>query len=247
MKDNFSLQSDNYAKYRPSYPEPLFNYLNSLVPCKENAWDCGTGNGQVAICLAKTFTQVFATDISQSQIDNALQAENIHYSVQPAEKTSFENNIFDLVVAAQAVHWFNFEKFYAEVKRTARKNALIVLLGYGRIQISAEIDILLDDFYFKQIGEYWDSERRYIDENYQSLPFPFEEIQAPKFTNTLQWNLEHLLGYLNTWSAVKHFTKHHNYNPVELLRKQLEQLWTKEPLLEVSFPLLLRIGKIHSV
>jgi SAM-dependent methyltransferase len=247
MKDNFSQQSDRYAKFRPRYPELLYDYLNSLVPRKENAWDCGSGNGQVAICLAKTFTQVFATDISQAQIDNALQAENIHYSVQPAEKTSFENNIFDLIVAAQAVHWFDFEKFYAEVKRTARKNALIVLLGYGRLQTSTEIDTLLDDFYFNQIGKYWDSERRYIDENYQTIPFPFEEIQAPKFTNTLQWDLEHLLGYLNTWSAVKHFTKHHNYNPVELLRKPLEQFWTQKQILEVSFPLLLRIGKIHSV
>ncbi|HEY5392662.1 MAG TPA: class I SAM-dependent methyltransferase, partial [Hanamia sp.] len=106
MKDNFSLHSDKYAKYRPTYPLEFFKYLNSLVPNKQNAWDCGTGNGQVAFELSKTFDHVFATDISQSQIDNALRSDNISYSVQPAEKTNFKDHRFDLIVIAQAIHWF---------------------------------------------------------------------------------------------------------------------------------------------
>src|SRR5215471_13440479 len=103
MKDNFSSQSDQYAKYRPTYPRDLFDYLNFIVPNKQNAWDCGTGNGQVAYELAKTFENVFATDISEAQLDNAIQADNIIYSIQPAEKTNFENNLLDLIVVAQAI------------------------------------------------------------------------------------------------------------------------------------------------
>lgn len=244
MKDNFSIQSDNYAKYRPAYPLEFFDYLNAIVPTKQNAWDCGTGNGQVAYELAKTFDRVFATDISQSQIDNALQADNIKYSVQPAEKTAFEDGQFDLIVIAQAIHWFDFDKFYREVRRTAKENALIGVIGYGRIAISEQIDPIITDFYEHVIGAYWDKERKYIDENYATIPFPFKEIETPDFVNHLQWTLEHLVGYLSTWSAVKHFIKQHGYSPIGKLQSQIEPHWGKEEIREAAFPLLLRIGQV---
>lgn len=245
MKDNFSTQSDKYAKYRPTYPKSFFNYLNSLIPNKQNAWDCGTGSGQVAYELAKTFDKVFATDISQSQIDNALQADNIQYSVQSAEITDFDNDTFDLITVAQAIHWFDFDKFYTEVKRTAKDKALLCVVGYGRLIIKGQIDEMIKDFYSNTIGPYWDEERKYIDENYKTIPFPFDEIPTPEFVNSKHWTLEHLIGYLNTWSAVKHFIKQNNYNPVEKLRKDLEQIWGKNLITEVHFPILLRIGKIR--
>lgn len=244
MKDNFSTRPDNYAKYRPGYPPEFFIYMNSLVPSKQTAWDCGTGNGQVAFELAKTFDRVFATDISQSQLDNALPAGNITYTVQPAEKTDFEDQSLDLIVVAQAIHWFGFDQFYSEVRRTARKNALICVVGYGRIEVSARIDAIIADFYEIVIGPYWDKERKYIDENYETIPFPFEEIETPLFVNKLQWSLKHLTGYLNTWSAVKHFIAQNGYNPVDKLRNEIEQYWNEKETKEVRFPLLLRIGRI---
>ena len=243
-KDNFSSQSDQYAKFRPTYPATFFDYLNTIVRGKQNAWDCGTGNGQVAYELAKTFDAVFATDISQSQIDNALQANNISYSVQPAESTRFNNNLFNLVIVAQAIHWFNFDRFYAEVRRTAKEHALLCVIGYGRIQISETIDALITNFYTNVIGKYWDKERRYVDEHYETIPFPFEEIQTPKLENRHRWSLEHLTGYLNTWSAVKHFVKQNGYNPVGELQIEIEKHWGSEEEKEVAFPLLLRVGKV---
>lgn len=244
MKDYFSTQSDKYAKYRPTYPADFFDYLNSIVPNKQNAWDCGTGNGQVAFELSKTFNNVFATDISQSQIDNALNADNITYSVQPAENTNFNNGLFDLIVVAQAIHWFDFEKFYTEVNRTAKDNSLLCVVGYGKLKISQQIDNVIIDFYDNVIGNYWDKERKYIDGNYKDIPFPFNEMKTPDFVNKQYWTLEHLIGYLNTWSAVKHFIKQNNYNPIDKLQKDIEQIWdNKQPKL-VQFPLLLRIGRI---
>ena len=74
MKDNFSKQADVYAKYRPTYPRDLFDFILSYVANKQAAWDCGTGNGQTAKELAVHFEKVVATDISQKQIDNAYQS-----------------------------------------------------------------------------------------------------------------------------------------------------------------------------
>src|SRR3954465_2231530 len=97
MKDNFSARSDKYAKFRPTYPKELYDLLLPLVTAKENAWDCGTGNGQVAQELSSHFQKVFATDISEKQIQNAVQKENIFYSVGSAESTSFSEDFFDLI------------------------------------------------------------------------------------------------------------------------------------------------------
>ena len=244
MKDNFSTQSDNYAKYRPSYPTELFKFLNDNVQIKHNAWDCGTGNGQVAFELAKFFDNVYATDISQKQIDHALRADNIFYSMQPAEETNFEGAQFDLIVVAQAIHWFEFEKFYTEVRRTAKDMALICVIGYGKLEINEQVDNIIADFYDNVLGQYWDTERKYIDENYKTIPFPFEEIPSPNLAITADWSLEHFIGYLNTWSAVKHFIKQNDFNPVEKLKTDLELLWDREEFKKVHFPLLLRIGRV---
>lgn len=244
MKDNFSTQSDAYAKYRPTYPEEFFAYLNSIVLNKQRAWDCGTGNGQVAFELAKTFEEVYATDISQTQIDNALRTGNIVYSVQPAEKTNFADHFFDLVITAQAIHWFDFERFYNEVRRTAKNGALLCVVGYGRIRISEEIDSVIIAFYRDIIGKYWDTERKYIDENYQTIPFPFKEIKTPHFVNIHNWTLEHLIGYINTWSAVKHFIRENKYNPVDELESEIGKIWGEVQIRKVQFPILLRIGEV---
>lgn len=244
MKDNFSTQSEQYAKFRPTYPIEFYDYLNTVIPHKNCAWDCGTGNGQVAIELAKTFEQVHATDISQSQIDHAQRAENITYSLQPAEATNFEANQFDLIIVAQAIHWFDFKTFYSEVRRVVKPKAKLCVLGYGRLEISHEIDNLITDFYTNTIGAYWDAERRYIDEHYKTIPFPFDEIPTPQFENRHQWQLEQLIGYLNTWSAVKHFIKQKGHNPVEALEQALIPLWKTGSIQEVRFPILLRIGTV---
>lgn len=161
------------------------------------------------------------------------------------KKINFKENFFDLIVVAQAIHWLNFDEFYSEVKRTAQKDALLAVIGSGRLKISKEIDDLITDFYVNIIGKYWDKERKYVDEDYKTIPFPFNEIESPKFENIQQWSLKRLIGYLNTWSAVKHFIKQNNYNPVEQLEIEIEKVWGNEITKAIHFPILLRVGKIE--
>lgn len=245
MKDNFSTRSDNYAKFRPTYPSELFEFINSKLECRKNAWDCGTRNGQVAVELAKSFECVFATDINQSQIDNAYKVNNIHYSVQPAEKTNFESGIFDLIMVAQAIHWFDINKFYTEVQRTAIGKSWICVVGYGKLAVSKEVDNIIDDLYYNILGLYWDKERTYIDEKYKTIPFPFAEIKVPDFSIRLSWSFDQLIGYLNTWSATKHFIRERNFNPIDSLQKKIEKIWDDGLNRLINFPLLFRMGQVQ--
>jgi ubiquinone/menaquinone biosynthesis C-methylase UbiE len=244
MKDNFSKQADTYAKYRPSYPRELFDFILGHISKKENAWDCATGNGQSAKVLAKYFENVFATDISQKQIDNAEQTSNIHYSVQPAEKTIFDDNTFDLITVSQALHWFQFDKFYTEVKRTARHNSWLAVWMYSLLRITKEIDAIIETYHFKTLEKYWDNERKYVDTNYATIPFPFAEIKTLVFSIEYNWSLNELEGYFNTWSALQKFIAANNYNPVPGLVEQIRPYWKSERM-SIVFPLHLRMGQVE--
>ncbi|MBA3647020.1 MAG: class I SAM-dependent methyltransferase [Chitinophagales bacterium] len=240
MKDIFSAQSEAYAKFRPKYPPELFDFLYQQIPEFKTAWDCGTGNGQVAVVLSKKFDKVFATDISENQIRYAIKKENITYKIEPAEQTNFSDHLFNLITVAQAIHWFDFEKFYAKVYRTLKSRGLIAVIGYHLCRVNAAIDCIIDDFYNNTLCNYWDFERKYIDEKYQTISFPFKEIIVPVFSMQYNWSLNDLIGYLNTWSAVQHFIEKNNYNPVNDLQKKLIPLWIDQR--SVSFPLICRLG-----
>ena len=244
MKDNFSTQADVYAKYRPQYPDTLFEYIMSFVKEKNLAWDCGTGNGQTAKELSKYFDKVYATDISSKQIEHAAKKSNINYVVEPAEKTSLKNNTVDLVTVSQALHWFNFEKFYAEVKRVAKPTAVIAVWTYSLLQTDPVTDTLIHDYHFKTLEKYWDEERKYVDDGYKTIPFPFKKIDNPEFFIELNWNTEDLEGYFNTWSALQKFIKVNNYNPVPDLMKEIKLNWLATEYRKIIFPIHIKLGYV---
>lgn len=244
MKDNFSSQSDAYARFRPGYPDALFDWIFTQLKSKNSAWDCGTGNGQVAVKLSEVFDKVIAMDLSAQQIKKAPRKSNIRYAVLPAEKAKFPKDHFDLITVAQAIHWFDFEAFYNMVRHSLKKEGLLVVMGYGLLEIDQAVDEIIRDFYKNKIGPFWDAERQYIDQMYQTIPFPFEEILTPKFTNSYDWTLAQLTGYINTWSAVQHFQKAKGFNPVDQLEKDLKDVWKSGEVKSVNFPVLLRMGKI---
>ncbi len=244
MKDHFSTISDIYAKFRPDYPQTIYDFLYPLLKQKQNAWDCATGNGQIAFELAKEFDFVEATDISSQQIEHAYPAENIKYSVQKAEQTEFKDDNFDLITVGQAVHWFDFEKFNNEVKRVGRPNGIIALVGYELNNITPEIDTIVRAFYNDVIGSYWDPERKHIQDRYQHVPFPYRELETPEITNIKLWKIEHLIGYLNTWSAVQLYEKKMGSNPVKQIEKDLRKAWGTVETRKVNFPIIFRAGRI---
>ncbi|WP_370086611.1 class I SAM-dependent methyltransferase [Ekhidna sp.] len=244
MKDNFSTQSADYAKFRPVYPQELIDYLLSLTDKHEACWDCGTGNGQLAVELAKTFQQVCATDISAKQLSNSTQKSNIEYSKQPAEQTNFPDQHFDLITVAQAAHWFDHSKFNQEVKRVLKPGGVIALIGYGLVQVEGEAGEIIKNFYWNVTKPYWDPERNHIEEAYQTIPFPFDEfMEVPKFKMQKDLALDELVGYISTWSAVQHYIKQNGHSPIDKLRSSLSEVW-KSGKRQVYFPLFLRVGKV---
>lgn len=238
----FSEQSDLYARYRPEYPPELYNFIFGHLSSHVRAWDCATGSGQIAKVLARHFDEVIATDISKEQLGHAPQITNVSYGVASAEDSGLPSNHFDLVTVGQAIHWFDFEQFYSEVRRVAKPNALLAVIGYGMLRIDEQTNPIIDALYEESFGQYFSENRKYLDASYRTLPFPFDEIESPDFDHTLQWSLDKLEGYFNSWSAVQKMKTEQQYNPVN---KTMEQLKEKLPDdFDVTFPIFLRLGKV---
>jgi len=225
FKDHFSTQSDAYARFRPRYPQELYDFILAQVKTKNTAWDVATGNGQVAIVLAEHFSKVIATDASENQINHATAHPKVTYKVSAAENSGLPDAFADLITVGQALHWFDFENFFREAKRVAKKDCFFASWGYRIHQISPEIDAVTKKFDEELVGPYWPKERVFVDEEYETIPLPFKPVAAPQFTLKWKWNLNELLGYLNTWSSTQLYIKAKKHNPVELIEKDLIAAW----------------------
>ena len=163
FQDHFSTQADAYARYRPTYPDALYAWLASRVPARALAWDCGTGSGQAAVALAAHFTQVIASDPSREQIAHATAHARVRYFVASAEQPPAEAMGADLVTVAQALHWFDLERFYPALERVLSPGGLFAVWGYGLMRITPQVDAVVTHYYTDVVGPYWPPDRCHIE------------------------------------------------------------------------------------
>jgi SAM-dependent methyltransferase len=243
FKDHFSKQAADYATFRPSYPQKLFDYLGSIAPSRQVAWDCATGNGQAAVGLSSVFDRVIATDASEKQITNAEPHERVEYRVAPGENSGIGSETIDLIMVAQALHWFDLDRFYAEVRRVLKADGVIAASAYNLLHIEKAIDEVVNRYYHEVVGPFWPPERRLV-EQFADLSFPFRQIDAPKFVMTTHWNLDHLLGYLRTWSSTQRFIAARGVDPLEQINDDLCSAWGDAgQKRRITWPLIIRIGR----
>jgi SAM-dependent methyltransferase len=244
FEDHFSSHSRQYAQTRPRYPDEIYSYLASLTPSRSLAWDCGTGNGQAAIGLSNYFDRVYATDASAEQIAQAYPHQRVEYHAEPAEQVSLPASSTDLITVAVAIHWFNFDEFYREARRVLKPGGVLAAWTYNSVEISPEIDALIWQYYRDIVGEYWPERIRYLEERYETIPFPFEEINPPAFSMEIDWNLLQLAGFLDSWSATQRYKAQKGKHPLELLWPDLLAAWGEENKTRlIRWPLHFRIGR----
>ena len=244
FQNHFSVQAGAYARFRPAYPEALFNWLAQQARARHLAWDCATGNGQAALSLVAHFAQVVASDASPEQLIRSQAHPQIRYLVAEAESPPAEAQGADLVTVAQALHWFDFERFYPALQRTLKPGGLFAAWGYGLMRITPVVDSVVQEYYSNIIGSYWPPERHHIETGYREIPFPLTELVPPNFVMQAEWSLETLLGYLETWSATQLYRQARTgTDPVESLRVRFVRAWGEVSTRAVTWPVFLRAGR----
>lgn len=241
--DLFSKQARWYQQYRPVYPKALYEFILSHCAGRGLAWDCATGNGQVAIVLSDSFEEVIATDISEAQLAQARRKRNIQYRIAPAEESGIGPNSVDLITVGQALHWFDHKAFNKEVSRVLKPGGILAVWGYGSPVIEAAIDQHLAVFYNETVGPYWHPARRHIESAYRKIPLNLKEIPVKgRFEIVTSWKLHQFEGYLRSWSSVQKYLEHEEDDPVQDFIALIRKSWGGNPV-KVVFPLFLRIGK----
>ncbi|HYZ73084.1 MAG TPA: class I SAM-dependent methyltransferase [Chthoniobacterales bacterium] len=245
FKNHFSQSAAGYAAYRPTYPIELVKFLADTAAQKEFAWDCGCGSGQLSTLLAEEFTHVYATDASSKQIENASPHPQVRYACAPAETSGLDDQVADLIVAAQAAHWFDLPAFYREVRRVGRSGSVIALVSYGIVKVDEPLNSIIGRFYWDVIGAYWPPERKHVEDGYRSLEFPFAEIQTPDLAISTSWRLPDFIGYVNTWSAVAAMEQAVGPEPRERFSQELGEAWgPAEQKRTIRWPLAMRVGVV---
>jgi len=243
FKDHFSRQSAAYSRYRPGYPPELIDWVASQAPDRRLAVDCATGSGQAAIALAARFEAVIALDGSLSQLLNAVPRPNVAYVAALAERLPLRDASVSLVAAAQAAHWFDFERFHAECRRVLVPGGVVAAWTYEKFRVDEAVDAVIDDFYERVLGEFWPPERRYVEQGYRMLPFPWREEPVPAFALETTWDLEQVVGYLGSWSSVQRYRDRHGRDPLPDLRGPLGSAWGGTGPRRLCWPIHLRLGR----
>jgi len=243
FSDHFSAVAAGYAAHRPRYPQALYEFLAGQVRRDRLVWDCAAGSGQATVDLARRFDRVIGTDASAEQIASAPSLPGVEWRVALADQSGLPDHSAGLVTVAQALHWFPFDRFYAEVRRVLRPDGKIAVWCYGLQQTGdADVDALLHS-YHSVTDPYWPPERRWVEEGYRTIPFPFREVQTPVLAMEAHWTLDDLIGYFGTWSATQRCARETGSNPLPSLKNALEKVWG-DPAgkRRITWPLAMRYG-----
>lgn len=240
FKDHFSGHAADYAQARPSYPAALFQFLANHCLRHCVAWDCATGNGQAAVALAGYFDKVIATDASAQQIASATRHPAVEYRIVPAETSGLPPESVDLVTVAQALHWFDFDRFFAEVERVLVPGGLFAAWCYGLARVTPACDRIVDAMY-EGLADYWFPERVHVERGYRDIQMPFVPLKAPAFEMRLDWTAEQMLAYVRTWSAAKNYQREHGRDPIDERADALQEAWGSG-VRPVIWPLAVRAG-----
>ena len=245
FEDHFSADASRYAKHRPTYPDGLFQYLASVCPSGDVAWDCATGSGQAAAQLANHFNHVIATDASHQQLAQAVAHERVSYRPALAEQSGLYSHSVALVTVAQALHWFDIPRFFDEAKRVLKKNGVLAVWCYSWVHTSPPIDVIVHHLYRDILGPYWPPQRQLVQDRYQTIDFPVRELEPPPFEMSARWSLEAFVEYLRTWCAVRRYTAVNYLDPIAPLAPRLLEAWgNPQQERRVSWDFTLRVGTV---
>ena len=238
----FQTGAEAYQRFRPGYSRQLVECLADLVSTSEHAVDIGCGSGQFTQLLTPQFSKVTGIDKSENQLRQAPPAENIDYVLGCGENTGLPNDCADLIVVAQAAHWFDLPDFYREVRRIAKPGAVLALMTYGVPAIAAPANACFQRAYWQDLHHFWSPERYHVETQYQALAFPFETIPlaAPDYSQCL--SVEAFIGYMKTWSAYQTACERNQQDRFSAIFEELRTLWENEH--KVHWPIAIRAGRV---
>lgn len=217
----FSDRSEDYARYRPSYPEAAIDAILEGFVGGEVAADIGAGTGISARLLADRGLTVIAIEPNAAMAEAARPHSHIEYRTATAEQTSLETASIDLVTCFQAFHWFEPQTSLAEFHRILKLQGRLALVWNDRERSDAFTQA------YSQLMKAASGDHpanRHIEsvrpqEVLEASPY-FDQLHHQEFPYAQALNFEALLGRVRSSSYISLET-----DELKILHDQLQELF----------------------
>ncbi|KAF7656939.1 hypothetical protein LDENG_00034250 [Lucifuga dentata] len=254
-KDHASI----YQKYRFRPPDELKEIILQYLDEKKGkphvlAVDLGCGTGQNSRLLAPHFQEVVSIDISECQLKEAMTVpgyNNITYRKGTAEELPFPDGSVDLLTAASAAHWFDQQRFLAEMSRVLKPHGCMALLGFSdyntRLHYQAcgdRLNCIYEEV--KQVLLPYTSSQVAVANNklkelYSAIPFQ-DKQRIECIQTSFSISVRNVVGFIESWSMFQAYKRRHPQTAEDLLlntqKKFLEEMGVTSPDTEME----LRMG-----
>ena len=145
---------------------------------------------------------------------------------------------------AQALHWFDYSRFWPTVKRVLRPDGVFAAWGYDWFNVNPDIDKIVQVAVLDRIMSYWAPQNRLLWDGYRDVDFDMSPIEMPPFELRMQWSLDQLFGYIHSWSATRRCMEREGNSFFKSAYELLSEVWGDPRLArEVVMPLHLLAGR----
>jgi ubiquinone/menaquinone biosynthesis C-methylase UbiE len=194
----FSNRVENYVKYRPGYPHEIIQLLQNEINLNKNQIiaDIGSGTGISSEIFLKNGNKVYGVEPNKEMRESSEKLLNKYQFFKAidgtAEQTTLENSSIDIIVAAQALHWFNIDKSKIEFKRILKNTGMIVLIWNERKSEGNDFLVNYEKLINKYGKDYQKVRHRNIDRSvFESF---FKTYKIKEFKNYQEFDFEGLKG-----------------------------------------------------
>jgi SAM-dependent methyltransferase len=165
--ERFSDRVENYIKYRPGYPAGVFEFLkqHSDFSADTVVADIGSGTGISAEMFLLYGNKVYAVEPNKDMreaADRLLNHYPLYVSVDgTSEYTGVPDHSVDLIIAAQAFHWFDKNAFKTECQRIGRRGAHCFIMWNER-KVESDFEIAYEELLLRYATDYTSIDHRNI-------------------------------------------------------------------------------------
>ncbi|MBV9874514.1 MAG: class I SAM-dependent methyltransferase [Verrucomicrobia bacterium] len=149
--ERFSDRVENYAKFRPNYPDALIRFVQERLSPPGVIADIGSGTGILSDQLLNAGYAVYGVEPNEPmrrEAERRLESRPGFHSVTgTAEATTLGSGSVDTVTCAQSFHWFDRTRTRVEFTRILREPKLVLLIWNERISedLMEEYDRILQE------------------------------------------------------------------------------------------------------
>jgi SAM-dependent methyltransferase len=246
--ERFSDRVENYIKYRPTYPQGLISYLKEKTgfdPAHVVA-DIGSGTGISTELFLRNGNKVYAVEPNKDMRDAAdkLLIEYPGYVCinGTSEATTLSDHSIDLIVAAQAFHWFDRAAFKKECQRIGRAGAHCLLIWNER-KVVSDFEKAYEELLIKYGNDYLVVDHRNIREKDIESFFAPEKLISTTLHNEQIFDLEGVKGRLLSSSYAPNVGEP-NYIPMLEYLSEIFEKYNSDGRISFSYDCNLFLGKI---